>query len=111
MITLTRPVPAVKSSPVVLFDSAALARPARFGAGILASAPVDRVGYTAGDAEWWAAECARLEEEREAHEETRRLREAEQVALLDRYSRYAAWDQLDCGHLTDEDVARVGAVG
>lgn len=38
-------------------------RTRRFGAGLLATAPVFAVGYEASDAAWWAAESARREDE------------------------------------------------
>jgi hypothetical protein len=49
----------------ILYPPLAKIKPSRpFGRGILRSAPVHRVDHTAADRAWWAAESARMEEQR-----------------------------------------------
>ena len=50
----------------ILFDVRRKVKPARrFGAGLLAYAPMYRVEYTAADADWLAAERQRIEDARD----------------------------------------------
>jgi hypothetical protein len=77
----------------ILFDATAPVKLSpSFGAGILPTAPVQRVGHTSEDAAWWAAECAVAER-------------AELNHYADELAAEREWqDRYESGRLTDADV-------